>query len=119
MTVQCACRFLGASRLAGAPAGYRWDCGILQARLNQDVPVDLNSYPYPLLDGLYLDGTFPRIATDRRAFGWRPGGGVTGLAGGGAGNPCATRAPGKAFNRRVREMLERSAGRTAGRILSG
>lgn len=77
MTVQRACRFLGASRLAGTPGGYRWDCGILQARLNHDAPVDLDSYPYPLLDGLYLDGTFPRIAADRRAFGWTaPRGGV-------------------------------------------
>jgi len=59
VTVQCACRFFSASRLADTPAGYRWDCGILQARLNQEVPVDLNSYPYPLFDGLYLDGTFP------------------------------------------------------------
>jgi hypothetical protein len=59
VTVQCACRFFGASRLAGTPAGYRWDCGILQARMNQDAPVDLNLYLYPPVDGLYLDGTLP------------------------------------------------------------
>ena len=58
VTVQCACRFFGESRLAGTPAGYRWDCGILQARMNHEIPVDLNPYPYPLPDGLYLDGSF-------------------------------------------------------------
>ena len=58
VTVQCACRFFGASRLAGTPAGYRWDCGILQARMNHEPPVDLNPYLYPLPDGLYLDETF-------------------------------------------------------------
>ena len=59
MTVQCACRFFPESRLAGTPAGYRWDCGVLQARINEEVPVDLNPYPYPLPDGLYLNGTVP------------------------------------------------------------
>jgi hypothetical protein len=58
-TVQCACRFFGESRLAGTPAGYRWDCGILQARMNHEVPVDLNVDPYPIVDGIYLDGTLP------------------------------------------------------------
>ena len=60
VTVQCACRFFSESRLAGTPAGYRWDCGILQARMNHEVPVDLNPYADPLIDGLYLDGTLRR-----------------------------------------------------------
>jgi len=53
--VQCVCRYFPASGLAGTPAGYRWDCGILQARLNQAVPVDLNAYPYPIPDLLLLE----------------------------------------------------------------
>jgi hypothetical protein len=55
VSVQCACRLFPESRLAGTPAGYRWDCGILRARLNQDVPVDLNPYRYPLPDLFLLD----------------------------------------------------------------
>lgn len=53
--VQCECRFFTESRLAGTPAGYRWDCGILRPRLNSAVPVDLNPYPYPLPEGLSVD----------------------------------------------------------------
>ena len=55
VTVQCACRYFVASGLAGTPAGYRWDCGILQARLNGEVPVDLNPYLYPLPEALSLE----------------------------------------------------------------
>lgn len=54
-TVQCACRWFTADARAGTPAGYRWDCGILRARANHTVPVDLNPYPYPLPDALGLD----------------------------------------------------------------
>jgi hypothetical protein len=53
--VQCECRFFAASRLAGTPAGYHWDCGILRPRLNAAVPVDLNLYPYGLPDALSID----------------------------------------------------------------
>ena len=53
--VQCECRFFTESRLAGTPAGYRWDCGILRPRLNYAVPVDLNPYPYGLPDSLSID----------------------------------------------------------------
>ncbi len=53
--VQCECRFFTDSRLAGTPAGYRWDCGILRPRLNAALPVDLNPYPYPLPEGLSLE----------------------------------------------------------------
>ena len=59
VTVQCACRYFVASRLAGTPAGYRWDCGILQARLNPEVPVDLNPYLYPLPEALSLEFPLP------------------------------------------------------------
>ena len=59
VTVQCACRYFVASRLAGTPAGYRWDCGILQARLNGEVPVDLNPYLYPLPEALSLELPLP------------------------------------------------------------
>lgn len=55
VAVQCACRFFVASELVGTPAGYRWDCGILQARLNGEVPVDLNPYLYPLPEALSLE----------------------------------------------------------------
>jgi len=55
--VQCACRFEPASRMAGTPAGYRWDCGILRARMNQDVPATSNPYPYQLPTALSLDRT--------------------------------------------------------------
>ncbi len=53
--VQCECRFFTASGLAGTPAGYRWDCGILRARMNQEVPATANPYPYPLPYALSLD----------------------------------------------------------------
>jgi hypothetical protein len=53
--VQCECRFFPESLLAGTPAGYRWDCGIIRPRLNSAVVVDLNPYPYPLPDSLSID----------------------------------------------------------------
>jgi hypothetical protein len=53
--VHCECRFFAASRLAGTPAGYHWDCGILRPRLNAAVPIDLNLYPYGLPDSLSID----------------------------------------------------------------
>ena len=56
--VQCECRHAAESRLAGTPAGWRWDCDILKARMNQDVPATANPYPYPLPPALLLDG-FP------------------------------------------------------------
>ncbi|MGH6887358.1 MAG: hypothetical protein ACREGK_14935 [Geminicoccales bacterium] len=54
--VQCECRLFLESRLAGTPTGWRWHCGILQARMNQDVPATANPYPYPLPPALLLDG---------------------------------------------------------------
>ncbi len=68
--VRCACRLFPASALAGTPAGHRWDCGILRARLNE-APVDLNPYLYPLPAALALEGVVigePR----RRPFDWTP-----------------------------------------------
>lgn len=56
--VQCECRFFRASPAAGTPAGHRWDCGILRARTNQDVPATANPYPYPLPDALALGRGF-------------------------------------------------------------
>lgn len=57
--VRCACRHFRASALAGTPAGYRWDCGILRARFN-DAPADLNPYLYPLPDALLIErGALP------------------------------------------------------------
>lgn len=53
--VQCECRFFPASGLRATPAGHRWDCGILRARNNQDVPATANPYPYPLPAALALD----------------------------------------------------------------
>jgi hypothetical protein len=53
--IQCECRFFPASGLRGTPAGHRWDCGILRARNNQDVPATANPYPYPLPAALSLD----------------------------------------------------------------
>ena len=35
--VQCECRFFHASAMAGTPAGYRWDCGILRPRVRTSV----------------------------------------------------------------------------------
>jgi hypothetical protein len=67
--VQCECRFFTESRLAGTPAGYRWDCGILRPRLNAAVPVDLNPYPYGLPEALSLElptGQEPRAARPKR-----------------------------------------------------
>jgi hypothetical protein len=58
--VQCECRHFPESRLAGIPSGWRWHCGILQARMNQEVPATANPYPYPLPPALSLDGAFTR-----------------------------------------------------------
>jgi hypothetical protein len=55
--VQCECRFFTESFLAGTPADYRWDCGILRPRFNATVPVDLNLYPYGLPDSVSLEQT--------------------------------------------------------------
>jgi hypothetical protein len=60
--VRCACRQFPASALAGTPAGHRWDCGLLRARLDP-LPVDLNLYPYPLPDALSIErGFVPDLA---------------------------------------------------------
>jgi hypothetical protein len=53
--VQCECRGFTASRLRGTPAGYRWDCGILRARTNDEVPATSNPYPYPLPEALSIE----------------------------------------------------------------
>jgi hypothetical protein len=53
--VQCECRWFGASRLRGTPASYRWDCGILRARTNDEVPATSNPYPYPLPEALSIE----------------------------------------------------------------
>jgi hypothetical protein len=58
--VQCECRHFLESRLAGTPAGWRWHCGILPARMNQEAPATANPYPYPLPPALSLDGTVTR-----------------------------------------------------------
>jgi hypothetical protein len=55
--VACECRYFTESFLAGTPAGYRWDCGILRPRLNATAPVDLNLYPYGVPDSLSLEQT--------------------------------------------------------------
>ena len=57
--VRCACRFFTASDLAGTPAGFRWDCGILRARVSPWLQVDLNPYPYPLPDYLTIERALP------------------------------------------------------------
>ena len=53
--VQCECRLFTASRLRGTPAGHRWDCGILRARTNDEVPATSNPYPYPLPEALSIE----------------------------------------------------------------
>ena len=64
--VRCACRFLPASGLAATAAGYRWDCGILRARLDHDLLVDLNPYPYPLPEALSIERAIvPELPPDR------------------------------------------------------
>jgi hypothetical protein len=66
--VRCACRFFPASALAATPAGHRWDCGILRARLDP-APVDLNPYLYPLPEALSIEGAI--IGDPRsRPFDW-------------------------------------------------
>lgn len=55
--VQCECRFFTESGLRATTAGHRWDCGILRARRNQDVPATANPYPYPLPAALALGRT--------------------------------------------------------------
>jgi hypothetical protein len=64
--VRCACRFFPESGLAATPAGYRWDCGILRARLDDDLLVDLNPYPYPLPDALSIE----RVIVPELPPGW-------------------------------------------------
>lgn len=56
--VQCACRFFPVSEMRGTPAGYRWDCGILRARTNHEVPESAAPYPYPLPPALSVDSGF-------------------------------------------------------------
>jgi hypothetical protein len=58
--VQCECRWFVASGLSGTPAGYRWDCGILRARTNHEVPETANPYPYPLPPALSIEGPLIR-----------------------------------------------------------
>jgi hypothetical protein len=53
--VQCACRWFAASALHGTPAGNRWDCGILRARTNPEVPATANPYLYPLPEALSIE----------------------------------------------------------------
>ena len=55
-TVQCECRGFPASELHFLPAGYRWDCGILRARMNHEVPATANPYLYPLPEALSVEG---------------------------------------------------------------
>lgn len=57
--VQCECAWHRASELAGTPAGWRWSCGILKARMNQDVPASAIPRPYPLPPALLLE--HPRL----------------------------------------------------------
>ena len=64
-TVQCECRLFPASELHFLPAGYRWDCGILRARSNHEVPATANPYPYPLPAALSLDRGFILEHRDR------------------------------------------------------
>lgn len=42
--VRCECRWSPEGRVTGLPAGYRWDCGLLRARMNHTIPADLNAY---------------------------------------------------------------------------
>ena len=53
--VQCQCRWFAASGLRDTPPGYRWDCGILRARTNDEVPATANPYPYPLPEALSIE----------------------------------------------------------------
>ena len=53
--VQCECRWFTASGLRDTPPGYRWDCGILRARTNDEVPATSNPYPYPLPEALSIE----------------------------------------------------------------
>jgi hypothetical protein len=53
--VQCECRWFLASRLRSTPAGHRWDCGILRARTNDEVPATANPYPYSLPEALSIE----------------------------------------------------------------
>ena len=58
-SVQCECRWFAASGLRRVPpAGYRWDCGILRARANHEVPATANPYPYPLPEALSVESPF-------------------------------------------------------------
>jgi hypothetical protein len=75
--VQCECRFFTASRLAGTAAGYRWDCGILRARMNQEVPATSNPYPIRCPTRCRWigrsSGTIGARPTCCLPSGWRPG----------------------------------------------
>jgi hypothetical protein len=69
--VQCECRGFAASRLRGTPAGHRWDCSILRARTNDEVPATANPYPYPLPEALSIER--PLILPDLQEAPGRPG----------------------------------------------
>lgn len=52
--VRCECRFFRGGTMVAAPAGYRWDCGVLQGRRNEAVPA-APAYFGPLPD-VILEG---------------------------------------------------------------
>jgi hypothetical protein len=54
-SVQCQCRWFAASALSGAHEGHQWDCGILRARTNHEVPATANPYLYPLPEALSVE----------------------------------------------------------------
>ena len=66
--VACECRFFHASAMAGTPAGYRWDCGILRPRVRLPVFTTFHGYYphgyYPFFPYQPFVNVLPQIQSD-------------------------------------------------------
>ncbi len=61
--VQCECKFFHASAMAGTPAGYRWDCGILRPRVRRFTVVPPVAYtPFLFYPSIAVTPSVPRPA---------------------------------------------------------
>jgi hypothetical protein len=53
--VRCKCAQVPEGGITGAGAGYAWDCGVLQGRMNQLIPAAPGTYPTPPIDAVVVE----------------------------------------------------------------
>jgi hypothetical protein len=53
--VRCKCVQVPEGGITGAGAGYAWDCGVLQGRMNQLIPAAPGTYPTPPIDAVVVE----------------------------------------------------------------